>query len=72
MSQKKTIFVSFYAGENGTGGVFRETLVSHHFNQTHGWLVRMCERKAKLLGAKSFVMYEAIPRIFNAGSADTL
>lgn len=68
---KKTIYVSFYADEDAQGPAFREQLVSKHFDQMHGWLIRMCERKARLMGAKSFIMFQAIPRIWHVDPEET-
>lgn len=69
-NMKHTIYISFYAAPDGQGGAFREQLISHHFPPMHGWLIRMAERKARELGAKSFVMFQAIPRIFTVEDPD--
>lgn len=53
-------YVSFYTGYNGQGAVLRETFFRSHWDHNDGRLYQMAMRRAKNLGACSWVVFKPI------------
>jgi hypothetical protein len=58
-------YVSFYTGVNGSGAPLRETFYRKHWDWNDSTLHAMAERRAKKLGASSWVVLKPIGVVNN-------